>query len=142
MSALLSLGVLIFSGEFSAIWKPLFGKDMLSPTIGSSLALHIMFFSNIFCIFGLVQATGGSYSSSFSPLYFILPALAIFLRESFFWIAIYVVIVACLVTLQLREVTYHPSGLREIEPARKAYWFISISCLVLTTVIAYVTRPI
>lgn len=98
--ALITIGSLIFSDEFSNIWKPLFGT-IAFPTIRWSYSLLVMFTLNIICVSFLVRGTGGSLLSPFSPIYYTLPALAIFLREGFGRIILYLVLVSVMFTLNL-----------------------------------------
>jgi len=138
--ALVTIGCLIFSDEFSNIWKPLFGTTAL-PTIRWSYSLLIMFTLNIICVSLLIKDTGGSIISPFSPIYFILPALAIFLREGLGRIVFYLVLVSIMFTFNLIS-TGNLRGQAVGGEARSfAYWFISISCFSLATFIGYVTRP-
>lgn len=137
--ALVTIGGLIFSDEFSNIWKPLFGI-IAFPTIRWSYALLVMFALNIIYVSILVRGTGGSLVSPFSPIYFILPALAIFLREGFGRIIFYLVLISIMFTYNL----IYRDDLREEVGGKSrffAYWFISISCFILATFIGYVTRP-
>lgn len=137
--ALVTMGCLVFSDEFAVIWKPLFGT-LEFPAIPWSTALLIVFTLDIICVTILVAMTGGSRLSAFSPIFFILPSLAIFLRESLGRILFYLVLVA---------VSFSVTGLRGStwvthEESRQrwlSYWFVSIACLGLATFIGYITRP-
>lgn len=137
--ALVTIGGLIFSDEFSSFWKPLFGT-IAFPTIQWSVALLIMFTLNIICVSILVRGTGGSFVSPFSPIYFILPALAIFLREGMGRIIIYLMLVSIMFTLNLK---YRDRLAEEVGGKSRsfAYWLVSILCFILATFIGYVTRP-
>ena len=144
---LIGTGCLLFSDEFSTIWKPLFGDADL-PVIKWSTALLIMFLTNIICVSILVSNTGGSRDSAFSPIYFILPALAIFLRESMGRIILYSVLVSIVFTWNLFRLssmfvwsTYTPQQDEENRNISIAYWMVSIACLILATFIGYITRP-
>lgn len=147
-SALITVGCLVFSDEFTTVWKPLFGGNASSPTIRSSNATLIMFVIDIACVAYLVRYTGGSRVSPFSPIYFILPGLAIFLREPYSRIVFYIVAVAVVFVLSLINSLikygedFYPGSYQQTEAISYAYSFVSIACLVLTTIIAYVTRPI
>src|ERR1700690_1922380 len=55
--AIVTIGSLIFSVEFIAIWSPLF-PGVQFPSISSQTALSIMFFLDILCIAILVASTG------------------------------------------------------------------------------------
>lgn len=137
--AIVTIGSLIFSDEFSSIWKPLFGT-IAFPTVRWSFALLITFTLNIICISFLVRGTGGSLVSPFSPIYFILPALAIFLREGLGRIIFYLILVSIMFSFNL---IFRESLREEVGGTSRplAYWFVSISCFILATFIGYVTRP-
>ena len=135
---LITFGCLAFSDEFSPIWKPLFGGVMM-PLFKWSTALFIMFTLDIICVFIMVAVTGGSQMSGFSPIYFILPALAIFLRESLGRIILYVILISILFSFNLiKSRRVDNVGGRM---GRPAYWFVSIACFGLATFIGYITRP-
>ena len=129
---LLSIGFLIFSDEFSLVWKPLFGAIDF-PTITWSTALFVVFTVDIICTTLLVFLTGGSRNSAFSPIFFLLPTLAIFLREPLSHILIYLISISVIFSILLKRWT-------DREENDFAYWFISIACFVLATFIGYVTR--
>ena len=99
ISALVTLGFLVFSDEFASIWKPLFHSFSSFPTLRAPSAMLIMFTIDIITVAYLVKLTGGSRISPFSPIFFILPALAIFLRESFGRLTFYVLFVSFIYTI-------------------------------------------
>jgi hypothetical protein len=137
--SLITISCLAFSEEFTNIWKPLFGSSTFF-SIKSSNAVLIMFLTDILWVSILVGGTGGSQKSPFSPIFFILPALAIFLRESFTRIIIYSIMISFFFLIGI--VT---SLIKDEEPPRRftgAYAFVSIACFILTTYVAYITRPI
>ena len=142
ISSLICIGVLVFSEDFVGTWKPVFGVDRSISGISAATAVHVMFLTNILCLSLLVRYTGGSYSSSFSPIYFTIPALALFLREPYGWVIAYVVLVALLFTLQVRTPLIFIERGSDSDALKRAYWFISIACFILTTIIGYVTRPL
>lgn len=139
---LLTTGALSFSEPNSSLWKPLLGNfDVRS--IPFSTTLLVIFLADILTVFWLGKLTGGSYSP-FAPVFFILPALAIFLREGFGHVVLYVVLIAVFFTFGMWQNTawvYSESrdsgSLRE----RFAYWFVSVASFALATVIGYITRP-
>lgn len=136
--ALASFGALFFSDEFSKIWRPLFGNANFSG-IKWSTAIFIVFIANTAAVSILVDLTGGSMTSPFTPVYFMLPALAIFLREPAVRILIYLAVVIVLFSFNLRNFDRN-TGRISVMQAR-AYWIVSIACFVLTTYIGYITRP-
>lgn len=136
--ALVTIGLLFFSDEFSNVWKPLFGEIYFGG-INWSTALLLIFTLDIVWVSVMVGMTGGSTVSAFSPIYFMLPALAIFLRESLSRIIFYLLLVIILFTWNfLFKGRYYDED-RNFPGL--AHWIVSIASLVLTTFIGYVTRP-
>lgn len=136
ISSLLSLFFLVYSEEFSMLWKPVFRTT--EPTLLLwSTSILLMFLINIACVTILVRATGGSTGSPFTPIYFILPALSIFLREGLRRILLYLAVVSILFTVNMFVFDYN----REERSKKVAPWFVSIACFALATYIGYITRP-
>jgi hypothetical protein len=137
--ALTTLGALVFSDAFWEIWKPLFGGT-IPPVLQWSSSIRIMFTLDVIGVAFLVIRTGGGKVSAFSPIYFTLPALAIFLREPVGRILYYLTITSIAFTLTMSltsEWTEHVGG----KTRTFAYWFVSISCFLLATFIGIITRP-
>ena len=141
--ALITMGTLVFSDQFSTFWRPLFGSSTFH-VIGWSTALLVVFAFDIVYACVIVGQTGGSAASPFTPLYFILPPLAIFLRQSPARILFYTVLVGLLFSINL-VVLFQGQEVEDEQEARKpptfAYWFVSIASFSLATFIGYVTRP-
>jgi hypothetical protein len=136
--SLVTIGLLFFTDEFSSVWKPLFqGIDFSG--FNWSIALLLVFIFNIAWVTIMVAMSGGSTISAFSPLYFILPALAIFLRESLLRIIIYLAITCAFFTWNFSLKIAEFDDKRSFP--RLAFWLVSIASLILTTLIGYVTRP-
>jgi hypothetical protein len=103
------------------------------------------------CVTILVFLTGGGSESVFSPIYFIVPALAIFLREPLGRVITYLIVVSLAFTITLLRVDITES---RIAPSLRinrlddskgyadkiALWFVSISCFTFATYIGYITR--
>lgn len=135
----LTIGCLLFSDEFANIWKPLF-TEMPFGGLGWSFALQTTFLLNIVWVTVLAAMTGGGTTSPFSPIYFIVPALAIFLRESPGRIVLDVVLVSVGFSWNLLTGGVR-GGDRGGTNRTLAYGFVSVACLVLSTLIGFVTRP-
>lgn len=134
--SLLSLFFLVYSEEFSTLWKPVFRST--EPTLLRwSTSIYLMFLINIICVTILVRGTGGSTNSPFTPIYFILPALSIFLREGLARILLYLALVSLLFTINMFVFDYN----RDEGSKKIALWFVSTACFVLATYIGYITRP-
>ena len=138
--SLLTTGALFFSEPYSTLWKPLLG-ELGAPSIDSSSALLIALVADILAVFWLAQLTSGA-NSPFVPVFFILPALAIFLREGFVRVVWYVILISVLFSVGVLQ-DARPSSKEDVDDPRRriAYWFVSIACFVLATFVGYVTRP-
>lgn len=137
--SLLTTGALLFSEPYSTLWKPLLG-DLGVPAIRSSTALLVAFLADIIVVFWLTALTCGA-SSPFVPVYFILPALAIFLRQGFGRVVWYVILISILFSIGFVETLSSPESAKSLARRQVAYWFVSVACFVLATFIGYVTRP-
>lgn len=133
---LLTVALLALSDQVVPSWGRAFGGVSLS--IKTPRVLLLIFSINIILITRLVALTGGSRVSPFSPLFFTLPAIAILLRESSWHLVLYASFIAlmfwwCLENprqvLESTEVATH-----------RSYVIVSVACLVLTTILAIVTR--
>lgn len=136
--SLMTIGLLVFSDEFSNVWKPLFGEFNFRG-IEWSKAFFLIFTLDIVWVSIMVGMTGGSAVSALSPIYFILPALAIFLRESLSSILIYLILIIASFSWNL---TFNLGDYDEDRSSpRLAYWIVSVASVILTTCIGYLTRP-
>lgn len=138
--ALVTIGALVFSDEFSTVWAPLFGATTF-PTLSWSTAILLVFTVDILCVAFVVIASGGAQGSPFTPIFFIMPALAIFLREPLWRVLWYLVTVSLGFTLALlagRRFSWANPSERWL---RFALWFVSIACFILATLVGWVTRP-
>jgi len=135
--ALLTIGCLLFSDEFSKLWRPLL-EDVSIPTLPWRLAVLVMFLSDIVLVTILVSNTGGSKDSAFAPLFFLLPTLAILLREPLGRLLLYV----SLTIVSFSIMFYRNFAVdRDSEQSKPvAYLIVSIACFILATFIGYVTR--
>ena len=134
---LLTIGVLLMSDEFSKLWRPVF-RDPVFPSIPWRVAILVMFIFDILCVTILVWNTGGSRDSAFSPLFFLLPTLAILLREPLIQLILYMVVTIISFTVLL--VWAEPIGSsRDIPKHITAYWIVSITCFILTITVGYLT---
>ena len=137
----LTIGYLLFSNEISSIWKPLFGDITFGVATGTQ-ALHFVLLMDIILISLLVNFTGGSKHSIYSPIYFIIPVLAIFLRDSQGWIIFMLITIIISFSYNLFYRDYFTGGSGAIIENNFAFWFISVACFVLATTIGFITRPI
>ena len=134
---LATVGLLLFSDEFSSTWRPL-SSDINFSFVTWRHALLGVFTLDIACTFILISLTGGSYRSPFTPIYFILPAMALFLRVEPRRVVLYSVVIGVLFVLGLNPTRRSPE--EHVTPIG-AYAFVSISCLALSVLVGYLTRP-
>ena len=137
--AVLSLGVPWVSDELVSLWRPAFG-DPAFLGLPFALAVPATFTMNIACIAVLVSQTRGSRQSEFSPAFFVLPALAIFLREPLPRLLYYMAAIVTAFTLTLRSpspgyVSHYP------EQSPLAFWMVSVASMSLAVLIGWATRP-
>jgi len=132
---LFTVCLLVFSDQFANFWSPLFG-DTHFYVVRWSHALLLVVLLDILFVCGLVQRTGGSPGSPFTPLYFILPPLAIFLRESGGRVLLYTCLSASLFTFNM-----FAQNDEDTPRGAFAYWFVSVASFCLATLIGYITRP-
>lgn len=134
VSFLVTMGLLLFSDQFSILTEPLFG-GMQIGVIRWSTAILCVFVADIACTACLVFLSSGSYQSPFTPVFFILPGLAFFLREPPQRVLIYTFAIAILFVIELRFCEEGPTS------PERAFGVVSVGCLLLSGCIGYLTRP-
>jgi hypothetical protein len=139
--ALLTVVPLMLTSGYTAIWIPYFGG---STEIGiqRSASIALMFVFDILALSALVWKTGGSLNTPFQTIYFLLPALAIFLREPVIRLLLYFTFVTTSFTLLMFLVAEHSWYNSSVPIHRLAYWLMAVACFALSMYIGYVTRPI
>jgi hypothetical protein len=137
--ALTTMGALFFSDSFWEVWKPLFG-GVIPPVLQWSSSIRIVFTLDIIGVMLLVLITGGGQGSPFSPIFFTLPALAIFLREPLSRIIYYLVLTSLAFTVTMRRSCTEWTETVGGSVRSFAYWFISVSSFLLATFIGIITR--
>lgn len=140
--AILSLVAVALSADFYQVWSPLMG-DVYLPTIGRSGAFMIVFMLDIGATIILINWTGGSRSSSFTSMLFLIPALAIFLREPPWKFILYAFIVGVyyFFTCIDRGRYRMPFGWTE-DGSLQSHRVVNIGCLALAMLTGYITRPV
>jgi hypothetical protein len=139
---LLTTVFLVFTNELSNLWRPLFpGTPFMGIPLGTALAL--MFVTDAILVMFLVAITGGSHPSPFTPIYFLLPVLAIFLRESPSKILFYTALVSVFFSINMvaGAQVIGPGGDDGDRRRRSVYWVVSIASFALATWIGLITRP-
>lgn len=141
VATIVTMGVLLDSEEFNAMWSPMLGGAGVPP-ISAARATAVVFFFDMLLVGYLVAISGGSANSPFLSALFMMPALAIFLRASptvflllaFTALTLYVI----LFFVPNRSLTL---GTEQLDRSRSATAFVNIACLVLSMFTGYITRP-
>lgn len=148
---LLALGVILMGEDTYPTWGPILGSVVL-PIIPRAHAFFAVFALDIVFITVLIFRTGGAKSSPFTSVLFLLPSLAIFLREPVARFIFYSVVVGCVYVVLLRRTAQAsqagfdrsdydaPSRSDELIDDRATIW-TNVTCLALATMIGYITRP-
>lgn len=133
--AVVTLGALFISNGFSPMWKDLAGSNSIAFWNWSN-AICFDFLADIACATWIIVQTGGSHTSAFAPIYFVLPPFAFFLRESTDRILIYTALVAVAFTIALNF------SVEDNQQDRKLpFWAVSMLCLLLSLGLGFLTRP-
>ena len=139
--ALSTLGALVFSTAFTGAWSPLVGA-MAPGGLSDSWALLAVVVIDVAGLSFLVSATGGSQQSPFQAIYFVLPTLAIFLRQSPGRVLGTSALVALSFSLCMRSIPHLDERRYGGERTnRLAYWFVSLASMALGLYIGLATRP-
>jgi hypothetical protein len=136
---LLTLALLVFSEDMLSISRPVFG-DLQFPSISKSHAFLIVFLADLFGAAILIRLTGGSLISPFSPILFVLPALAIFLREPPGRFLTYAGLTAYFFIQAGWGLTH--SYIQNNRMYRLTFYVVTLGCLAISTMVGYVTRPV
>ncbi|WP_206958127.1 hypothetical protein [Trinickia acidisoli] len=153
--ALISVLIVAFTKDFYQVWSPILG-DLRMPTMSSSTGLLMVFSFDIFVVAVLMLGTGGSKDSPFTSILFMLPALAIFLREPphrFFSYAFAVVLIYIFglhYAWASPDILGHSIDRAYGEPPRVAtgatssfaHGIVNIACLGVAMLTGYITRPL
>ena len=137
--ALITIGILVFTNDVLLFSKPVFG-DIEFPGISKSVAFILVFLFDLFGAATLILVTGGSRDSPFSAILFSLPALAIFLRESPERYLSYALVAAMLFLLVQTNIAR--STLSDNPNYKSAFTWVTLLCLMLSTLLGYATRPL
>lgn len=133
--ALFGLGPLILSSDVTSMGMTVFG-DRNVAVFRASSAIGFALVADIIVVTILVGLSGGSRESPFTAALVMVPALAIFLWQSYVAISAYVVAVSLAVMMTSISDGYQARD-------SKSYWsfnFVNIATLTLATYISYITR--
>jgi hypothetical protein len=123
------------------IWLPLFNQEEWRSPITWSHALLITFVLDILVGTYFVFGTGGSRESPFQALYFLIPTLAVFLREPVSRVVFYVTLVAIAYSVTSLIANDNHDEARDTRQ-NLAHWFVSVASFVAAAVIGLLTRPL
>lgn len=142
MLAIFTIPILVLSENLYAMWAGIMG-DLQLPTITHSVAMMLVFIFNIATTILLVSLTGGTSRSQYTSILFLIPTLAIFLRETPIKFLTYTLVVAgyYLLSYSARR-AISLSVAEEFKGDSAAHAAVNIGCLVLATITGYITRPI
>lgn len=140
--AILTIIAVVLSADFYQVWSPLMG-DVQLPTFGRSGAFMFVFMLDIVATIVLITWTGGSRSSPFTSMLFLIPALAIFLREPPWKFLTYAAIagVYYFFTCNDRGRFRMPLGWTP-DGSLQSHGVVNIGCLALAMLTGYITRPV
>ena len=134
---LFTLGCLVLSDGMSNQWRPLF-NSLASRGLSWSLALLMVFLVDIGFVAWLIFKTGGGIDCPFQPVLFLLPTLALFLRESSSWVVLYSVLVGLAFVILVVDPRCHDR--EETERNRLPLLIVTLMCLALGSFIGIFTR--
>jgi hypothetical protein len=140
--AILSIIFVAFNADYYPIWSPILG-DVTLPTIAKTNAFTVVFIMDMIAAWKLISSTGGSNLSPFTSVLFLIPSLAIFLREPpsmFFFYAFTVFIIYMVTFSNRRRILIY--GNEDSPISDMTHKFVSGACLALGVLIGYITRPI
>jgi hypothetical protein len=138
--AIITLVLLLSSDIFAHYWLG-FSAPFLISLVRSQTAITCVFLADIVWTFVLVMKTGGSQRSAFTSIYFTIPGLAFFLRESPSKVMLYVILISVCFSIGLIYWKAPPDAGEEQTNDRMPFWIVSMLCLLLSLSIGFLTRP-
>ncbi len=136
--SLITIGALVFSDDILGASVTVFG-DLRFPSLTREAAFLVVFVLDLAGAALLVLLTGGPRSSAFSAVLFVLPALAIFLREPPGRFLSYTFGAA--IAFVVAEAGRPRFGDQENNKEGIAFHVVALACLALSTMVGYATRP-
>jgi hypothetical protein len=132
-----TVGTLALSEELMHTWQPLLSSPRFQG-LSWNHAVLVVFIADIVGLTYLVAGTGGSAASPFQPIYFLIPTLALLLREPSSHVGLYAVLIAVsFSSLLFRHDSAPPE---DWQRHRVAYGLVSLLCLTLACLIGLLTR--
>ena len=138
---LFTLVPLLLSHGFAPAWRPLVGT--LAPSaISDGWTMLIVLVVDILGLSVLVAATGGSQQSPFQAVYFLLPTLALFLRQSPTRVLVTATVVFVSFSVLMGPRHFHNGhGYGGDRHNAISYWFVSMASLAVAVYIGLATTP-
>lgn len=140
--AILSIMSIVMTKEFYAVWSPIMG-DFQLPTINRDFGFLTVFILDIVVTSILIFLTGGVRSSPFTAILFMLPTLAIFLREPPVRFVSYSILVGLIYffSSKFTSTVVNPTWGVEVDKELASNRWVNITCLIMSTVVGFITRP-
>jgi hypothetical protein len=141
--AIVSLVAIVSIDSFSTILAPMF-SDVALPSFSRSTGLRAAFMADFVIVGVLITRTGGSRQSPYTSVLFLLPTLAVFLREPPSAFIFYGILggVWYLVWSGSNGLVSYGSASDESDRSLLSHRFVTITCLALALLIGYITRPV
>lgn len=154
--ALVTVTCVVASDEMFRLTAPMFGDLAASRGLSRNTTFVILFVTDLLLTFRLIYVTGGSKSSPFTALLFLLPTVAIFLREPPVRFLTYAILAAALycfgllvdraytkkVDILRGEIGGGPPDFSIVRTDTPAHAIVSLGCLAIGIMTGYVTRPL
>ena len=144
LMALASIIAVVFTRDFYSVWSPILG-DLALPTFSAAHGLLTVFVLDIVCVSFLTVGTGGTKDSPFTSVLFLIPALAIFLREPPRHFLAYAAFIGVLYIWSLtreRSLAGDPMEDATRGAVNFSHGVVNITCLAVAMLTGYITRPV
>lgn len=140
--AILSIVFVALTVDYYPIWSPILG-DLSLPTIERRNAFSFVFGMDLVVMAILISNTGGSNNSPFTSMLFLIPSLAIFLREPPVIFISYSIVAFLIFFFTFSERKRRLMSNNEDNPMSVfSHKFVTGACLALGVAIGYITRPV
>ncbi|MBX3609169.1 MAG: hypothetical protein KF871_04670 [Hydrogenophaga sp.] len=154
--ALITVGCVVASDELYRLSAPVFGELAFSGGLSRNTTYFVLFVADLLITFRLIQVTGGSKTSPFTAILFLLPTVAIFLREPASRFLFYAALAGGLYLIGLLidrshdrpvdilrgEIGGAPPDYSILRTDTPAHAIVNLGCLLIATATGYVTRPV
>lgn len=142
---LFTIGALVFSATFSKDWAPIVG-NIVPLSYSSPHAIAFVFVVDTITVMVLTVSTGGAFRSPFTALFFLIPTLALLLRQSPHAVIWYTALVTVCFIAAAAHGHFHTHGERlsyeDERAAVMAFAFVSIAAFWLAVYVGITTARI